>query len=128
MSRSVKLRASASVVFGATGWLLGMMALGSAGAAAAGENDRLALGRAIAEDRDRGNCFSCHQVEGAELPGNSGPPLFQMKMRYPDREALRRQIADPRDRNPDTVMPPYGAHGILTEQELDLVVDYVLSL
>ncbi len=127
MNRSVNTRARATLVYGTLGWLLGVTALGGASALAA-ESDRLARGRAIVEDRDRGNCFSCHQVEGAELPGNSGPPLFQMKMRYPDREALRRQIADPRERNPDTVMPPYGAHGVLTEQELDLVVDYVLSL
>ena len=51
-----------------------------------------------------------------------------MKQRYPDRDVLLAQIADPRVRNPNTIMPPYGAHGILTEQELSLVVDYLLSL
>jgi sulfur-oxidizing protein SoxX len=85
-------------------------------------------GRKIAADRQNGNCYTCHQAEGAELAGNVGPPLMVMKIRYPDRQALYEQIADPRIRNPDTVMPPYGAHGILTEDELNRVVDYVLSL
>lgn len=88
----------------------------------------LAAGKAIASDRNGGNCFSCHMAEGAEMAGNGGPPLIQMAMRYPDRAALKAQIADPRERNPNTVMPPYGAHGILTDRELELVVDYIHSL
>jgi sulfur-oxidizing protein SoxX len=88
----------------------------------------LAEGREIAADRNRGNCFSCHMAAGAEMPGNSGPPLVQMQMRFPDRAVLKAQIADPRLRNPRTVMPPYGAHGILSERELELVVDFVYSL
>ena len=30
--------------------------------------------------------------------------------------------------NPDTIMPPYGRHRILTEEEIDRVVDYVQGL
>lgn len=90
--------------------------------------EAIEAGRAIAADRKLGNCYTCHQVVGADLPGNVAPPLVFMSMRYPNREALRAQIADARVRNPDTVMPPYGAYGILTEQELDLLVDYVFSL
>ena len=85
-------------------------------------------GRVIAADRQRGNCYSCHHAVGAELAGNVGPPLIVMKQRFPDRAVLYQQIADPRIRNPNTVMPPYGAHGILTEHEINRVVDYVLSL
>ena len=88
----------------------------------------IAAGRALAGDRNAGNCFACHQVDGAELAGNIGPPLVAMKMRFPERQALYDQIADPRTRNPDTVMPPYGAHGILSERELNLVIDYLLTL
>jgi sulfur-oxidizing protein SoxX len=94
----------------------------------AADDAALAEGRAIAEDRNRGNCFSCHMAEGAEMAGNYGPPLMMMQQRYPDRQVLKQQIADPRVRNPNTVMPPYGAHGILTDRELELVVDYVHSL
>lgn len=92
------------------------------------DQDSIAAGRAIAEDRNRGNCFSCHMADAAEMAGNYGPPLVMMQQRYPDRQLLRSQIADPRVRNPETVMPPYGAHGILTDRELELVVDYVHSL
>ena len=90
--------------------------------------EAIEAGRAIAADRKLGNCYTCHQVAGADLAGDVGPPLVDMTKRYPNREALRAQIADPRIRNPDSIMPPYGAYGILTEQELDLLVDYVFSL
>lgn len=98
------------------------------GAAQAVDDEALAEGKAIATDRNGGNCFSCHMAEGAEMAGNGGPPLIQMGMRYPERSALKAQIFDPRVRNPNTVMPPYGAHGILTDRELELVVDYIHSL
>jgi sulfur-oxidizing protein SoxX len=90
--------------------------------------ENIEAGRLIVANRKLGNCYSCHQVQGVELAGNVGPPLVGMKARYPQRADLVAQIYDPRIRNPKTVMPPYGAHGILTEQELKLVVDYLLSL
>jgi len=99
----------------------------SCGALAA-EEDRLAQGKAIAFDRNKGNCLSCHMMDDGELPGNSAPPLMMMQARYPDRAVLRDQIYDAGIRNPNTVMPPYGRHRILSEEELDLVVDYVHSL
>ena len=94
----------------------------------AADEDAIAEGRGIAADRNRGNCYSCHMADGAEMTGNGGPPLLQMQLRFPERAVLKAQIADPRTRNPNTVMPPYGAHGILTERELELVVDYIHSL
>ena len=85
-------------------------------------------GKAIAYDRNKGNCLSCHAMDDGELPGNSAPPLLAMKIRFPDRAVLREQIWDATVRNPDTVMPPYGKHRILTEEEIDLVVDYIYTL
>jgi sulfur-oxidizing protein SoxX len=111
----------AGAVLSLSCWVFGSAALATDAA-------RIAEGREIAADRNRGNCFSCHWAEGAEMAGNGGPPLLQMKLRYPDRSDLQAQIADPRLRNPETVMPPYGAHGILSARELELVVDYVHSL
>lgn len=107
-----------------------VLLLGTAAAVAAPapDDDGVEAGRAIATDRNRGNCFSCHRAAGAEMPGNSGPALVNMRQRYPQRDVLRAQIADPRTRNPQTVMPPYGAHGILTGRELELLVDYLLTL
>lgn len=98
---------------------------------AAGENEetsRLEQGKAIAFDRFKGNCLACHYVEGGELTGNYGPPLIAMKIRYPDRDVLRQQIWDAAVKNPDTRMPPFGRNRILTEEEIDLVTDYIQSL
>lgn len=90
--------------------------------------DRLQQGKAIAFDRNKGNCLSCHMMDDGELPGNSGPPLLMMQARFPERATLREQIYDANVRNPISVMPPYGRHHILSKTELDLVVDYVHSL
>jgi len=97
----------------------------------AGEDEtaaRLEKGKAITFNRVKGNCLACHFVEGGELTGNYGPPLVAMKLRYPDREVLRSQIWDAAVRNPNTRMPPFGRNRILTEEEIDLVTDYIQSL
>ena len=108
--------------------LLSLVLATTAAAVWAAEDDRLAQGKAIAFDRNKGNCLSCHMMDDGELPGNSGPPLLVMKARFPDRAVLREQIWDATVRNPSSVMPPYGRHRVLTEDEIDMVVDYVHSL
>lgn len=98
---------------------------------AIGEGDqtsRIEEGKAIAFDRSKGNCLACHQMAGGELMGNYGPPLIYMKARYPDRDALREQIWDAAIKNPHTRMPPFGRNRILTEREIDLVTDFILTL
>ena len=89
---------------------------------------RLAKGKAVAFDMAKGNCLACHMMADGELPGNFGPPLVQMKERYPDKALLRQQISDATARNPQSIMPPFGKHGILTEEELDMVLEYVYTL
>jgi L-cysteine S-thiosulfotransferase len=106
--------------------LLGLLLPGLA--AATTEQERLAKGEALAFDRNAGNCLSCHVMAGGELPGNIGPPLIQMRLRFPDREVLRAQIWDAAVRNPDTLMPPYGRHSVISEEEIDQVVDYIHTL
>ncbi|MEZ5478758.1 MAG: sulfur oxidation c-type cytochrome SoxX [Thiolinea sp.] len=98
--------------------------------AAEGEvsEEALAKGKEIAFDTFRGNCLACHMIAGGEMPGNIGPPLIAMTARYPDRDKLKAQIADPRTANPISIMPPFGAHGILSQEELELVTDFVHSL
>ncbi len=90
--------------------------------------DAIEQGRALAFERRKGNCLACHVIKGGELAGNYGPPLVLMKARYPDRAKLRAQIWDAAERDPNTRMPPFGRHKILTEEEIDLVVDYILTL
>jgi len=88
-------------------------------------------GRSIAFDKKLGNCLACHAIPSeakAESPGNIGPPLMNMKERYPDRAKLRAKIWDATASNPDAVMPPFGRNKILTEQEIDLVTDYIQGL
>jgi len=88
----------------------------------------VAEGKRLATARDQGNCLACHAFDDGELPGNIGPPLFAMKSRFPDRAVLKAQVWDASVRNPETVMPPFGRHGILSDREIDLVVDYLLTL
>ena len=85
-------------------------------------------GREIAFNRKKGNCLACHQIEGGTLPGNIGPPLIGMKARFPDKAKLRAQIWDATVNNPNTIMPPFGRHRILSEEEIDKVVEFIHSL
>lgn len=96
--------------------------------AAATADERVAEGKALATDRARGNCLACHMMGDGELPGDLGPPLLAMKLRFPEREALTSQVCDATLRNPDSRMPPFCRHGILTEDEVDLIVDYLYTL
>lgn len=91
-------------------------------------DQRLAAGKNLAMARGKGNCLACHAIADGELPGNIGPPLLYMRQRFPDKKDLRAQIWDPTVRNPDTVMPPFGKHRILTGEEIDLIVDYIQTL
>jgi L-cysteine S-thiosulfotransferase len=88
-------------------------------------------GRSLAFDKKKGNCLACHAIPSepkAESPGNIGPPLANIKERYPDRAKLRAQIWDATVANPNSSMPPFGRNKILTEQEIDLVTDYIQGL
>ncbi len=88
----------------------------------------MARGRALAMDTGKGNCIACHRFRGAGVSSNVGPELRDMARRYPDRQALRAQIWDAGARNPDTLMPPFGRYGILSEDEIDALTDFVRSL
>lgn len=85
-------------------------------------------GKKLAFSRKKGNCLACHMIEGGSLPGNIGPPLIAMKARYPERAKLRAQIWDASKANPDTAMVLFGRHQVLTEKEIDKVVDFIWSL
>jgi len=67
-------------------------------------------------------------MDDGDLPGNIAPPLVSMKLRYPDRAKLREQIWDATIRNPNSIMPPFGRHQLLSEEEIDNITDYILTL
>ena len=94
----------------------------------AAEGSTIEEGKAIAFDRKKGNCLACHMIEGGNLPGNIAPPLIAMKGRYPNKEDLRKQIWDPTVKNPESSMPPFGKHELLTKSELDKVVEFIWTL
>ena len=85
-------------------------------------------GKAVSFDRKKGNCLACHQIEGGNLPGNIGPPLVAMKARFPDKAKLRAQIWDATKINPNTIMPPFGRQQILSESDIDKVVEFIYTL
>jgi sulfur-oxidizing protein SoxX len=103
--------------------LLGSMALVPEVAVAGLVED----GKKVAENRKKGNCFTCHDYKGAHLAGNIGPPFIAMKARFPDKAKLRAQIWDATKANPNSMMPPFGKHGVLTEKEIDAVTEWVLT-
>lgn len=85
-------------------------------------------GKDVAFDRKKGNCLACHAMDDGALPGNIAPPLVSMNLRYPDKAKLRAQIWDATVANPNTIMPPFGRHRIVTEEEIDQIVEYVYTL
>ena len=96
--------------------------------AGAADAETVKKGKEVAFDRKKGNCLACHKIEGGDLPGNIGPPLVAMKARFPDKAKLRSQVWDSTRNNPNSMMPPFGRHEILTEAEIDKVVEFVYSL
>ena len=96
-------------------------------AASAQAQSGAAEGQKIAFDRGKGNCLTCHDIKGGDLPGTIGPQLRDLKARY-DRNELIAIVTDETKRNPQTVMPPFGRNRILTEQEINAVVDFLQTL
>lgn len=94
----------------------------------AGLEERYEMGKQLVMTRSKGNCLACHAIDDGVLPGNLGPPLVSMQLRFPDKAQLRAQIWDATERNPNSRMPPFGKHRILSEEEIDLILEYVYSL
>lgn len=97
--------------------------------------DAVTQGWCVAINRRKGNCLACHAVTTkrqwpSKLPpgGNIAPPLVAIKSRFPNKAALREQVWDPTKKNPHSVMPPFGKHKLLSEKEIDLVVEWLYSI
>ena len=85
-------------------------------------------GKKLAFNKKKGNCLSCHQITGGKLAGNIGPPLVAMKARFPDFNTLKDQITDSRTKNPNTIMPPFGPHGILSSRDIRMIAKFIHTL
>jgi len=51
-----------------------------------------------------------------------------MTARFPNRDDLRAQVWDAEVKNPNTSMPPFGRHKLISEQDIDNIVDWLLTL
>ncbi|HEY1472785.1 MAG TPA: sulfur oxidation c-type cytochrome SoxA [Pseudolabrys sp.] len=91
-----------------------------------------ANGARLAADRNRGgSCLACHVMGpagGADLPGNVGPDLSEIGEAKVSDEQLFNFIYDARVYNPETVMPPWGSHGVFSEQEIGDMVAFLKTL
>lgn len=89
---------------------------------------RLASGKQLSFQRNKGNCLACHIIEDGKDPGNIGPALVNIQTRFTTKTELKTLIWDASQFNANTSMPPYGKNKILNPEELELVVDYIWSL
>src|SRR5260221_14106916 len=87
-----------------------------------------ANGAKLVADRNRGgSCLACHvvwQAGNADLPGNVGPDLSEIGKAGREDEYLFNYIFDARVYNPETVMPPWGGHGMFNDQEIGDMVAF----
>jgi sulfur-oxidizing protein SoxX len=96
--------------------------------------DSIVKGWCAAITRRAGNCLACHQAivnpwpAGFPTGGNIAPPLVAMATRFPNRDDLRAYIWDPTAKNPRTSMPPFGRHKLISEADIDNIVDWLLSI
>jgi L-cysteine S-thiosulfotransferase len=115
-----------TVLMPALAWALLIAAVMSASPARA--QSAAAEGQKLAFDRGKGNCLTCHEIKGGDLPGTIGPTLKDIKSKYPDRKDLVEILYDETKRNPQTAMPPFGRNRILTDQEINAIVDFLETL
>ena len=101
-----------------------------------------ARGRAIVANRQQGLCLLCHSgpIPEERFQGNLAPPLDGAGKRLSAAQ-LRLRMADSRQVNPDSLMPPYHHTGglaqvgrafsgqpLLSAQQIEDVVAYLVTL
>jgi sulfur-oxidizing protein SoxX len=122
MRKPAKFLTTASAIF----MLIGAAAL-TPTAVMAVDDGLAAEGKKLAENRKKGNCFTCHSYTGAHLAGNIGPALNGVSQRK-SRKEIYDQIWDATKANPNSTMPPFGKHEVLSKKEIDAVTEWVLTL
>lgn len=107
-----------------------------------GQAGNAGQGYAIASHRADAGCVLCHQLPGidAAMSGNLAPSLDGIGRRLSE-EQLRLRLVDSSRLNPQTIMPsyyrteglrqvakPYQGKPILTAQQIEDVIAYLLTL
>ena len=87
-------------------------------------------GRRLFLNRAKGPCTGCHLIPGDDVwpAGNVGPDLSTYGDRNLPDEYVFNMIYDPRGVFPNTAMPPWGATGIFTPQEIVHLVAFLQGL
>ncbi|MEA1990037.1 MAG: sulfur oxidation c-type cytochrome SoxX [Pseudomonadota bacterium] len=87
-------------------------------------------GKKLAYSRSKGNCLACHMAGEGAMPGNIGPALIAMKLRYPDKQKLVDKVwGKPETQTvPNSMMPAFGQNGILSDSDINKIVDYIYTL
>ena len=86
-------------------------------------------GRRLFLNRAKGPCTGCHLIQGEDIwpAGNVGPDLSAYGDRVlPDQFTFDR-IYDPRALSPESPMPPWGASGNFTAEEIVHLVAFLKS-
>ena len=74
-------------------------------------------------------CQACHQFEGTDQAGTTGPPLVAMKARFPESKKLYDIVYDPHAAiKPHTMMPPFGRNGLVDDKQIKLIIDFLYTL
>ncbi len=87
-------------------------------------------GRALFINRAKAPCTGCHLIPGDDdwPAGSVGPDLSTIGDRGLTNGYLYQQLWDPRVVFPSTSMPPWGAMGVFTPEELVHLVAYLQTL
>jgi sulfur-oxidizing protein SoxA len=91
-----------------------------------------AQGQKLVFDRRRGGgCLACHAMGPAsagQQVGNVAPDLSEIGKAGRTDEWFYNYIYDARVYNPETVMPPWGAHGLYNDEEIRHMVAFLKTL
>ena len=96
--------------------------------------DALTKGWCVMINRKKGNCLACHDIVTKRFPadfpaaGNIAPPLVSMKARFPDKAKLRAQIWDATVANPNTSMIPFGRHKVISDKDIDNIIEFLYTI
>ena len=87
-------------------------------------------GRALFMLRAKGPCTGCHLIPGDDVwpAGSVGPDLSTIADRRLTNDYLFQQVYDPRGVFPQTTMPPWGATGVFTPEEIVHIVAFLQTL